>query len=138
MPVPLHLELVGVGASPPCLPTGTPTHLSGALPARMGAFRDEEEIKMTMKCTVVGAGEQHDRQERGVVLPASKHQAPAGRPKLAASRKRTYTHNLTASVAVLEQPTECQPSRSAGSHCRSPLHLQAIQRTVAEIQKWST
>ena len=64
MSVLLHLELVEVDAGSPCLPTGTPPHSSGALSARMGAVRNDEEIWMTMKNAVAAAGEQHDRQER--------------------------------------------------------------------------
>ena len=83
------------------------------------------------------AGEQHDRQEREVVLHVSKHQAPAGRPKLAASRKRTYTHNLTASVAVLGPPIECQlaavPAVIAGHRCtRGPFRAQLQRSTNSE------
>ena len=65
MPVLLHLELVEVDASSPCLPPGPrPPHPRGALSSREGALRDEEEIEMMMKNVVVVAGEQHDRQER--------------------------------------------------------------------------
>ena len=66
MPVLLHLELVEVDASSPCLPPGPgPPHSRGTLSSREEALRDEEEIEMMMmKNTVVAAGEQHDRQER--------------------------------------------------------------------------
>ena len=65
MPVLLHLELVEVDASSPCLPPGPgPPHSRGALSSREEALRDEEEIEMMMKNVVVVAGEQHDRQER--------------------------------------------------------------------------
>ena len=65
MPVLLHLELVEVDASSPCLPPGPgPPHSRGTLSSREEAQRDEEEIEMMTKNVVVVAGEQHDRQER--------------------------------------------------------------------------
>ena len=65
MPVLLHLELVEVDASSPCLPLGPgPPHSRGTLSSREEAQRGQEEIEMMTKNVVVVAGEQHDRQER--------------------------------------------------------------------------